>query len=227
MSWAGQGGRRPELRVWGATGWRPLRTGAPLSPPPPDRPASTSEESWTDSEVDSSCSGQPIHLWQFLKELLLKPHSYGRFIRWLNKEKGEWCWGRDREAVRWGGAVVLPGAGQGAAAAPTFALNITHALSLDPEPAQGLCNLCPHLSPARLCLLRVPSGRMPRTQQGRTTLLSMGHSLHPQNLRAALRKLVVSREKYRANHTGSVRFSSSHSLKCLKTGTVNFNNTSI
>ncbi|KAM4816375.1 SAM pointed domain-containing Ets transcription factor isoform X2 [Urocitellus parryii] len=50
--------------------------------------ASNSEESWTDSEVDSSCSGQPIHLWQFLKELLLKPHSYGRFIRWLNKEKG-------------------------------------------------------------------------------------------------------------------------------------------
>lgn len=39
--------------------------------------------------MDSSCSGQPIHLWQFLKELLLKPHSYGRFIRWLNKEKGE------------------------------------------------------------------------------------------------------------------------------------------
>lgn len=51
-------------------------------------PASTSEEGWTDGEVDSSCSGQPIHLWQFLKELLLKPHSYGRFIRWLNKEKG-------------------------------------------------------------------------------------------------------------------------------------------
>uniref|UniRef100_A0A8C6Z2L5 SAM pointed domain-containing Ets transcription factor n=1 Tax=Nothoprocta perdicaria TaxID=30464 RepID=A0A8C6Z2L5_NOTPE len=43
---------------------------------------------WTDSEVDSSCAGQPIHLWQFLKELLLKPHNYGRFIRWLNKEKG-------------------------------------------------------------------------------------------------------------------------------------------
>ncbi|XP_049621235.1 SAM pointed domain-containing Ets transcription factor isoform X2 [Suncus etruscus] len=50
--------------------------------------ASAREESWTDNEVDSSCSGQPIHLWQFLKELLLKPHSYGRFIRWLNKEKG-------------------------------------------------------------------------------------------------------------------------------------------
>lgn len=45
-----------------------------------------SEELW--SEADSSCSGQPIHLWQFLRELLLKPHSYGRCIRWLNKEKG-------------------------------------------------------------------------------------------------------------------------------------------
>ncbi|KAL7891743.1 hypothetical protein AOLI_G00012190 [Acnodon oligacanthus] len=44
------------------------------------------EELW--SEADSSCSGQPIHLWQFLRELLLKPHSYGRCIRWLNKEKG-------------------------------------------------------------------------------------------------------------------------------------------
>lgn len=66
--------------------------------------------------MDSSCSGQPIHLWQFLKELLLKPHSYGRFIRWLNKEKGElgaWrahcgAWGRtsDQGAPR---AVGLPG----------------------------------------------------------------------------------------------------------------------
>ncbi|XP_062872125.1 SAM pointed domain-containing Ets transcription factor-like [Trichomycterus rosablanca] len=40
------------------------------------------------AEPDSSCSGQPIHLWQFLRELLLKPHNYGRSIRWLNKEKG-------------------------------------------------------------------------------------------------------------------------------------------
>lgn len=39
-------------------------------------------------EADSSCSSQPIHLWQFLKELLLKPQNYGRSIRWLNKEKG-------------------------------------------------------------------------------------------------------------------------------------------
>lgn len=40
------------------------------------------------SEADSCCSGQPIHLWQFLRELLLKPHNYSRCIRWLNKEKG-------------------------------------------------------------------------------------------------------------------------------------------
>ncbi|NWR46515.1 SPDEF factor, partial [Regulus satrapa] len=50
--------------------------------------AAGGDTSWADSEVDSSCAGQPIHLWQFLKELLLKPHNYGRFIRWLNKDKG-------------------------------------------------------------------------------------------------------------------------------------------
>uniref|UniRef100_A0AAY5EBW7 SAM pointed domain-containing Ets transcription factor n=1 Tax=Electrophorus electricus TaxID=8005 RepID=A0AAY5EBW7_ELEEL len=49
------------------------------------------KERWPDelcAEADSSCTGQPIHLWQFLRELLLKPHNYGRSIRWLNKEKG-------------------------------------------------------------------------------------------------------------------------------------------
>ncbi|NXG76090.1 SPDEF factor, partial [Baryphthengus martii] len=61
-----------------------------LSPPhpPPSLPVAGGDASWVDSEVDSSCASQPIHLWQFLKELLLKPHNYGRFIRWLNKEKG-------------------------------------------------------------------------------------------------------------------------------------------
>ncbi|NXA68870.1 SPDEF factor, partial [Mohoua ochrocephala] len=61
-----------------------------LSPPSshPSLPAAGGDTSWADSEVDSSCAGQPIHLWQFLKELLLKPHNYGRFIRWLNKDKG-------------------------------------------------------------------------------------------------------------------------------------------
>ncbi|XP_058162575.1 SAM pointed domain-containing Ets transcription factor isoform X1 [Dasypus novemcinctus] len=72
------------LDIWKSAAWMKERT----SPGPVHYCASAGEESWTDSEVDSSCSGQPIHLWQFLKELLLKPHSYGRFIRWLNKEKG-------------------------------------------------------------------------------------------------------------------------------------------
>ncbi|NXV42641.1 SPDEF factor, partial [Uria aalge] len=67
---------------------RPLFS--PPSHPSPSLPAAGGDTSWADSEVDSSCAGQPIHLWQFLKELLLKPHNYGRFIRWLNKEKGGW-----------------------------------------------------------------------------------------------------------------------------------------
>ncbi|NWU26354.1 SPDEF factor, partial [Dyaphorophyia castanea] len=54
----------------------------------PSLPVAGGDTGWADSEVDSSCAGQPIHLWQFLKELLLKPHNYGRFIRWLNKDKG-------------------------------------------------------------------------------------------------------------------------------------------
>ncbi|NXJ85509.1 SPDEF factor, partial [Trogon melanurus] len=61
---------------------------SPYPPPHPSLPTAGGDASWADSEVDSSCAGQPIHLWQFLKELLLKPHNYGRFIRWLNKEKG-------------------------------------------------------------------------------------------------------------------------------------------
>lgn len=66
---------------------------APRAHPPshPIPPYAGGDSGWADSEVDSSCAGQPIHLWQFLKELLLKPHNYGRFIRWLNKEKGGWA----------------------------------------------------------------------------------------------------------------------------------------
>lgn len=45
------------------------------------------DDPWPD--VVSTCTSQPIHLWQFLRELLLKPHNYSRCIRWLNKEKGE------------------------------------------------------------------------------------------------------------------------------------------
>ncbi|NWW55280.1 SPDEF factor, partial [Pedionomus torquatus] len=89
---------QPGAGVWGGTAAAYLPSGItpgqgwPLSPTPshpsPSLPTAGGDAAWADSEVDSSCAGQPIHLWQFLKELLLKPHNYGRFIRWLNKEKG-------------------------------------------------------------------------------------------------------------------------------------------
>ncbi|XP_035980624.1 SAM pointed domain-containing Ets transcription factor [Fundulus heteroclitus] len=68
------------LDIWKSAAWMKEKCSAA------DTKTTGSEELW--SEADSSCSGQPIHLWQFLRELLLKPHNYGRCIRWLNKEKG-------------------------------------------------------------------------------------------------------------------------------------------
>ncbi|XP_037627607.1 SAM pointed domain-containing Ets transcription factor-like isoform X1 [Sebastes umbrosus] len=54
--------------------------------PPQDSKSAADDDSWP--EVRRSYPNQPIHLWQFLRELLLKPHNYSRCIRWLNKEKG-------------------------------------------------------------------------------------------------------------------------------------------
>ncbi|XP_010900743.3 SAM pointed domain-containing Ets transcription factor [Esox lucius] len=68
------------LDIWKSAAWMKERCSVG------DSKITGGEELW--SEADSSCSGQPIHLWQFLRELLLKPHNYGRCIRWLNKEKG-------------------------------------------------------------------------------------------------------------------------------------------
>nr|XP_046238983.1 SAM pointed domain-containing Ets transcription factor [Scatophagus argus] len=68
------------LDIWKSAAWMKERCSVG------DTKTTSAEELW--SEADSSCSGQPIHLWQFLRELLLKPHNYGRCIRWLNKEKG-------------------------------------------------------------------------------------------------------------------------------------------
>lgn len=102
--------------------------------------------------MDSSCSGQPIHLWQFLKELLLKPHSYGRFIRWLNKEKGERGQGQGGEEA--GGPRACQvlgtgglGAGWGRGAAPAFALNATYIPSWT-SPG-SVCHLPPLPSPGQ------------------------------------------------------------------------------
>ncbi|KAK0140843.1 SAM pointed domain-containing Ets transcription factor [Merluccius polli] len=68
------------LDIWKSAAW--MKERCSIS----DAKTTGGEELW--SEADSSCSGQPIHLWQFLRELLLKPHNYGRCIRWMNKEKG-------------------------------------------------------------------------------------------------------------------------------------------
>lgn len=68
------------LDIWKSAAWMKERCAFA------DVKATVTAELW--SEADSSSSGQPIHLWQFLRELLLKPHNYGRCIRWLNKEKG-------------------------------------------------------------------------------------------------------------------------------------------
>lgn len=48
----------------------------------------TSDVNGSFADVVCGFPNQPIHLWQFLRELLLRPHSYSRCIRWLNKEKG-------------------------------------------------------------------------------------------------------------------------------------------
>ncbi|XP_009271216.2 PREDICTED: SAM pointed domain-containing Ets transcription factor [Aptenodytes forsteri] len=62
------------LDIWKSAAWMKEKVS------PGDVRYCGGDASWADSEVDSSCAGQPIHLWQFLKELLLKPHNYGRFI---------------------------------------------------------------------------------------------------------------------------------------------------
>ncbi|XP_034447934.1 SAM pointed domain-containing Ets transcription factor-like [Hippoglossus hippoglossus] len=54
--------------------------------PPEESKSAADEDSW--SEVICTYPSQPIHLWQFLQELLLKPHNYSRCIRWIHKEKG-------------------------------------------------------------------------------------------------------------------------------------------
>ncbi|KAK3091691.1 hypothetical protein FSP39_021915 [Pinctada imbricata] len=37
---------------------------------------------------ERNSSRQTIHLWEFLKELLMQPSMYSNCIRWVNQEKG-------------------------------------------------------------------------------------------------------------------------------------------
>ncbi|CAN0432483.1 unnamed protein product [Lampetra planeri] len=43
--------------------------------------------SWGDGDLCASLSCRVIHLWQFLKELLLQPEAYSHCIRWIDREK--------------------------------------------------------------------------------------------------------------------------------------------
>ena len=42
----------------------------------------------TRSSPGSGRPGTNIHLWQFVKELLLQPTLYGNYIHWIDRQKG-------------------------------------------------------------------------------------------------------------------------------------------
>merc|ERR1719219_1637457 len=46
------------------------------------------DEPETGSQKSPARPGTNIHLWQFVKELLLNPASYGNFIHWIDRQKG-------------------------------------------------------------------------------------------------------------------------------------------
>ena len=50
--------------------------------------SSPSEEKKPSSSASSGGRSASIHLWQFVKELLLQPESYSGCIHWLDREKG-------------------------------------------------------------------------------------------------------------------------------------------
>ena len=46
------------------------------------------EEAETATQKSPSRPGTNIHLWQFVKELLLQPSLYGNYIHWIDRAKG-------------------------------------------------------------------------------------------------------------------------------------------
>ena len=64
-----------------------------FSPPIPDEASvpSPSPTSGPNTYMTPNHTGS-IHLWQFLKELLLQPDSYGYCIRWLDRPQGMYLW---------------------------------------------------------------------------------------------------------------------------------------
>jgi hypothetical protein len=74
----------------------PVSSMGSMSPPARSPPLDSSYDSGSFCSI-SSCgsddeieTGRPsIHLWQFLKELLMQPQFYGNCIRWLDRKNGK------------------------------------------------------------------------------------------------------------------------------------------
>ena len=46
------------------------------------------EEARVGRKSPTTRTGTNIHLWQFIKELLLQPQNYGNYIHWVDRQKG-------------------------------------------------------------------------------------------------------------------------------------------
>ncbi|XP_057669547.1 DNA-binding protein D-ETS-4 isoform X1 [Diorhabda carinulata] len=86
-----------QLEIWKAAyseddlgiQWRPETTSSNASSG--DLSEDEEEETLSPPDVSkptTSRSGSHIHLWQFLKELLASPQTYGSCIRWIDRSKG-------------------------------------------------------------------------------------------------------------------------------------------
>ena len=52
-------------------------------------PSDEEDEELTEpAQKSPSRPGTNIHLWQFVKELLLQPTLYGNYIHWIERQKG-------------------------------------------------------------------------------------------------------------------------------------------
>ena len=51
-------------------------------------PSDEEDEETETPQKSPSRPGTNIHLWQFVKELLLQPTLYGNYIHWIDRQKG-------------------------------------------------------------------------------------------------------------------------------------------
>jgi len=63
-------------------------TGSEFGVDPMEEDEDEEEEEGDTSQKSPSRPGTNIHLWQFVKELLLQPNLYGNYIHWIDRPKG-------------------------------------------------------------------------------------------------------------------------------------------